>query len=120
MGRSESANFLQNTNLNTILYQKLHWLGHQANVIASNVSKADLHGETRKEIPTFKEFLKSSSIPSQISKGYAPLPVRDTKEEIKREMEVLEINKNVLNHEATVALIKSFHGFHKTVLSTSF
>jgi hypothetical protein len=95
--------------LNALLYKKLFWIKNQIETVSTNVSRYDLGGATRKEIAPFEQFLKKGKV-----------EVVNKKDEIKREMEMLHLNKATINHEETVELIKAFRHFPKSVLAANF
>lgn len=111
--------------LSLLLNHRLTWLGARSNLMAENITHADTKGATRKEMRSFGQVLKRhGAIP--IKNGPQVRVLRlgaadsmTTKTEISREMEMLEMSRNVLEHDAILSTVKNFHQLVKTILSMS-
>ena len=91
----------------------------------SRIIGYDIKGTTRKEMRPFGQVLKHhGAIPNKNGPQVRILRLgaadsMNTKTEISREMEMLEMSRNVLEHDAILSTVKNFHQLVKTILSMS-
>ena len=93
--------------------------------MATNIAHADIKGTARKEIRPFHQVLKRHGVVP----GKQTLPGKTlridskdfltTKTEISRELEMLEMSRNSLEHDAILSTVKNFHQLLKTILNMS-
>lgn len=95
--------------------QRVNWLNARSQVLTSNISNADVRGTLRKEIKPFHEIVNKNHNHSDLK--ITTKDVITTKSEIAREIEILEFNRNFLEHESVINLLKNFHGLIKIVLN---
>ncbi len=116
---------LLNNTLSILVNQRITWLNARGNVLVSNIANADNSSATRKELKSFKEVIAHS--PRRIkNSGYGVSEVRDvkitdddvitTKSEIAREVEMLEMSNNSLEHDSLINIVRNFHKMMKSVL----
>lgn len=93
--------------------------------MATNIANADIKGTARKEMRSFHQVLKRHGmIPNKNSPQGRILRIDSkdfftTKTEISRELEMLEMARNSLEHDAILSTVKNFHQLLKTILSMS-
>jgi flagellar basal body rod protein FlgB len=93
--------------------------------MAGNIAHADIKGTTRMEMRTFEQVLKRhGAIPNKNNTQVRVLNIgasdfTTTKTEISREMEILEMSRNALEHDAILSTVKNFHQLVKTILNMS-
>jgi len=93
--------------------------------MVTNIANADIKGTARKEIRPFHQVLKRHGmIPNKNTPDGQILRIdaKDfltTKTEISRELEMLEMSRNSLEHDAILSTVKNFHQLLKTILSMS-
>lgn len=111
--------------LSLLLNHRLTWLSARANIMAVNIAHADIKGTARKEIRPFHQVLKRhGAIPGKngMHGGILKIGSNDTivtKTEISRELEMLEMSRNALEHDAILSTVKNFHQLVRTILSMS-
>ncbi len=111
--------------LSLLLNHRLTWLSARSNLMAGNIAHADIKGTTRKEMRSFHEVLKRhGAIPNKTGTQVRTLRIgakdaTSTKTEISREMEMLEMSRNALEHDAILSTVKNFHQLVKTILNMS-
>ena len=109
--------------LSLLLNHRLTWLSARSNIMAVNIAHADIKGTTRKEIRPFQKVLKShNALPNKSGTHTQILRIgtadtMTTKTEISRELEMLEMSRNALEHDAILSTVKNFHQLVKTILS---
>lgn len=115
-----------NNDLAVTMKHRLTWLNARSSVISDNIARADIKGEYRKDIKPFQKIVKENSQKSASSDRIAdstntfaitPDDVHETRSEIEREIEVLEMNHNVTEQDALVSLVKNFHSLYKLVIA---
>ena len=111
--------------LSLLLNHRLTWLSARSNLMAQNIAHSDIKGATRKEMRSFGQILKRhGAMPTKDGPTVRTIRLGaddsiNTKTEISREMEMLEMSKNVLEHDAILSTVKNFHQLVKTILSMS-
>lgn len=91
--------------------------------MAVNIAHADIKRTTRKEIQPFHKVLKNhNALPNKNGTHAKILRINaadtmHTKTEISREMEMLEMSRNALEHDAILSTVKNFHQLVRTILS---
>ncbi len=116
---------LFNNTLSILMNQRITWLNARGNVLVNNIAHADDRAATRRELKSFKEVIAQS--PKKLkSAGNGLSEVRvlkiteddviKTKTEIAREIEMLEMSNNSLEHDSLINIVRNFHRMLKSVL----
>ncbi len=111
--------------LSVLLNHRLTWLSARSNLMVTNIAQAEIKGATRKEVRPFDQVLKRhGAIPNKNGTHTKILKIDTadtivTKTEISRELEMLEMSRNALEHDAIISTVKNFHQLVKTILSMS-
>lgn len=106
--------------LTKMVHHRVSWLNARAQILASNIAHADMRGTLRKDIRPFHEILNKNKYNNPLQElKISSKDSIESKAEISRDMEVLEFNRNALEHSSVTNLLKSFHSLLKTVLSLS-
>ncbi len=116
---------LFNNGLSTIMLQRLQWLNKRGQVITGNIAHAEIPSMARKELRSFRHILKNQShlnkTPSIDNSmlAFTPDDVLKTKSEISREVEMLELAHNNIEHDALINMVRNFHKMMRTIISRS-
>jgi flagellar basal body rod protein FlgB len=111
-----------NAPLNVLIKSRLNWLNGRSSVISQNIARADIKGVFRKEIKSFRQLLSEkgkivlnpqTGEPEFQVVSVEDRDIKETKYEIEREFEVLEMNHNVIEQEALISLIKDLQSLYK-------
>ena len=112
--------------LSLLLNHRLSWLGARSNLIAQNIAHADIKKAPHKDMRPFGQVLKRhGAIPTRSGQQVRILRLGDgdtvdnKKKSINRELEMLEMSRNALEHDAILSTVKNFHQLVKTILSMS-
>lgn len=94
--------------LSNLLMSRTKWLSARAGVLADNVSRADMTQAFRRDIKPFRRIMSEQS---KSPYTHGSFRIRDddvvkTKQEINREMEMLEVTNNATEYDAMLALMK--------------
>ena len=116
------------TSLTSLIHQRLQYLNKRSEVLTGNIARADMPGAKRQEIRPFRDISKQKTIKfshqdSVNSQQYTlDLSAKDIKtedKEIEREMEIMEMNHNTLNHQALLDIVSNFYKLYKYAISRS-
>lgn len=116
------------TSLTSLIHQRLQYLNKRSEVLTGNIARADMPGAKRQEIRPFRDIAKQKTInfshqDSENSQQYTlDLSAKDIKtedKEIEREMEIMEMNHNTLNHQALLDIVSNFYKLYKYAISRS-
>ena len=111
------------TKLLTLMTNKMAWQNAKTHVHSHNIANSETPGFKKQQLKKFNEVLKTNI--SQLKKNdslLAPvMTINDhnqiqTDEEVKRDVESMELAENTLNHQANIQLLKKYHGLMKTVI----
>lgn len=106
-----------NDKTSSMLNLRMHWLSSRANVLTNNIALSDTKGAVRHEITPFKEILKKQKLSRTDSLKISEKDIVKTKNEISKELEMLELSRNTLEHDAIINTIKNLHQLMKTVIN---
>lgn len=104
--------------LSILMDQRLQWLAKRSELLAQNLSSANLPNSVRKDLLDFQTIVKrhaSKNIaPKPGSMHIDPLTIQEEdvvikKQEIAMDLETLEMSQNALEHEFMVNIMKQFH-----------
>jgi flagellar basal body rod protein FlgB len=93
--------------------------------MANNIANADIKGVKRKEIRPFHQVLKKHGMIHNENNIQGRILRIDTsdflpaKTEISKEIEMLEMSRSSLEHDAILSTVKNFHQLLRTILSMS-
>jgi flagellar basal body rod protein FlgB len=115
---------LLNNTLSVLLNQRITWLNARGNILVSNVANADTKSATRKELRLFKEIVEGPrkiKAASQCQSDMRWLKINNddvitTNTEISREIEMLEVSNNALEHDSVINLVRNFHRMMRNIL----
>lgn len=114
---------LEATKLLTLLVNKMAWQNALTHTHSHNIAHSETPGFKKHQLKKFNEVLKSNI--SQLKKSESFLtPIMtindthqiQTNEEVKRDVESMELAENTLNHQANVQLYKKYLGLMKAVI----
>lgn len=101
--------------LPNLLISRLQWLSKRSEVIASNIANADVKSAKRKELCSFKDFIKKQSSSSM---SWSPnRNIITTDEEISREFETLDMSNNTNEHEGVVSVLKAYQKMIRSAIN---
>jgi flagellar basal body rod protein FlgB len=112
------------TPLISLMHQRLQYLSKRSQILTENIARADIIGAKRKDIKPFEDLVnrkkieKASSSSSKI--GYN-LNIKNNdlitfNQEIERELEILDLSHNSLNHQAIIDVLGTMHRLYKTAI----
>lgn len=109
----------------TLMHQRLSYLSKRSQVLTENIARSDIPGALRQEVKPFREILSKKSLdasrnPITSTKLTLSIDNRDIQTqstEIEREMEVMEMNHNVINHQSILDILSTMHKLYKSALS---
>lgn len=117
-----------NSSLTSLIHQRLQYLNKRSEVLTGNIARADIPGAKRQEIRPFREITKQKTVklshqnPVNSEQYTLDLSAKDIKtegSEIEREMEIMEMNHNTLNHQALLDIVSNFYKLYKYAISRS-
>lgn len=107
---------LFNNALSQLMHHRVTWLNKRSEILTYNIAAADIPGTKRKEVRGFTDVLARKGIlrPGGELKRTEILHVDQedilqTKAEVNREVEMLEMSHNTLEHDALLSIIRNFH-----------
>ena len=106
-----------------ILDARRVWLDAKTKVNASNITRSDVPGSFKQDFVSFEKFWKDYQMIAKnhltsSTAAFSPKNVVETKMHAKRDVEMIEINRNALEHQAVLGMINSFHKMMRSALST--
>lgn len=98
-----------------LIGKKLNYLAGKTNVIAQNISRAEVPGYQRMDVKPFKEVLKN-----QKGKGLhlQSSDVVQTNHEVLPEYEMNKLNTVYMDHQFLINQIKTMYGMMDNVMGT--
>lgn len=109
----------------SLLHQRLQYLSKRTQILTENIARADIPGALRKDLKPFRELLRKKSLDTAknpitsdpLNMEIKATDVKEYKKEIEREMEVLELNHNSLNHQSLIDILSTMHKLYKTAVA---
>ncbi|MBA4249216.1 MAG: hypothetical protein C0432_00640 [Candidatus Puniceispirillum sp.] len=106
------------------MHQKLDYYAKKAEVTTYNITHAELKGTKRKEVEPFQDILKKSpykKTSSGVLKDVKEVKISEknikhTDQEIRVEMENMNLAHGTVEHDNLVKMLKSFYGMYKAIL----
>lgn len=110
--------------LSPMLNFRVHWLSARANILTGNVTMSDVKGLTRREMRPFHELLRRQQMANNGKNDPRTLKIRSddfikTNTEISKELEMLELSRNTMEHDAILSTLKNFHQMVKIVINSN-
>lgn len=110
--------------LSPMLNLRMHWLGSRANILTGNITVSDIKGLTRRELRPFHELMRRQQLLPNGKKDPGSLRIRHddvikTTTEISKELEMLELSRNTMEHDAIISTLKNFHQMVKIVINAN-
>lgn len=113
------------TSLISLMHQRLQYLSKRTQVLTENIAQADIPGRIRKDLKPFKDLVRKKSLDASKNPITSdPLrldidskDVKEFKTEVEREMEVLELSHNSINHQALIEILGNMHRLYKTAIA---
>jgi flagellar basal body rod protein FlgB len=110
--------------LSPMLNFRMHWLSARTNILTGNITMSDVKGLTRREMLPFHELLRRQQLSSNGKHNPDTLKIRSddfikTNTEISKELEILELSRNTMEHDAIVTTLKNFHQIVKMVINSN-
>lgn len=98
--------------------QRLSYLSHSINSHTRNIAASDMPSKTAQEITPFKKMLDMDSNNPKLSldKSLDSINIKNTKNPIKREDEVMKINEASYEYQGIIGLIKNQLNLMKSTL----
>ncbi|HCU07100.1 MAG TPA: hypothetical protein DIC42_05955 [Holosporales bacterium] len=119
---------ISNTPLTALIHQRLKYLSKRSEILTGNIARADIPGAKRREIRPFRElatqqtmkFLNQDTLhEEQCTLDISQKDIQTENREIEREMEIMEMNHNSLNHQALLDIVSNFYKLYKYAISRS-
>lgn len=111
------------TKILSLLSHKLSWLSAKTQTHTQNIAQSDLPNATRRELKDFATVLKNHTgkvrAPSPIHQSVLKVDakdVTDTRGEIAKEWEVMNLTESSMEYQAGVQLMRKYLAMYKTVL----
>ena len=113
------------TSLVSLMHQRLQYLSKRSQVLTQNISQADIPGTMRRDLKPFRDLVRKKSLDTaknNITSETLSLNIKDddistTKTEVEREMEVLELSHNSINHQALIDVLSTMHRLYRTAVA---
>lgn len=113
------------TSLVTLMHQRIEYLSKRSQVLTENISRSSIPGALRNEIKPFKELIKKKSLSesqnsvtsSNLRLNIDPRDIKVTKAEIESELEIMEMNHNIINHQSVLDILSTMHKLYKIALA---
>lgn len=110
--------------LSPMLNFRMHWLSARANIVTGNITMSDVKGLTRREMRPFHELLRRQQMANNGKHDPSTLKIRSddfikTNTEISKELEMLELSRNTMEHDAILSTLKNFHQMVKIVINSN-
>lgn len=107
-----------------LVHQKLDYYAKKAEVTAHNITHAELKGFKRQELEPFKEVLRKSPLKKTKNGTLKDIKefklseknVKQTNEEIRVEVENMNLAHGTVEHDNLVKMLKSFYGMYKAII----
>jgi flagellar basal body rod protein FlgB len=115
-----------NDRLSALMDQKVRYLSKKAQVETSNITNSEMKNARRKELAPFTKILKSAPKAHDLQgRAYNDIKnfkvtenhVRETKDEISAEMEMMKLTKGTTDHDGLLNIIKSFHRMIRSIIA---
>ncbi len=115
---------LLNDKTSHLVRQKLDYYAKKAEATIFNITHAELKGVKGKEIESFQEIIKKSpymKTSAGVLKDVKDVRISEknikyTDQEIRVEMENLNLAHGTVEHDNLVKMLKSFYGMYKAIL----
>ena len=115
------------TPLISLMHQRLQYLSKRSQILTENIASADIIGAKRKDIKPFEELVnrkkieKTTNSRSRIDNdlNIKAQDITTFKQEIERELEILDLSHNSLNHQALIDVLSTMHKLYKTAIGRS-
>lgn len=116
---------LLHTSTVALMHNRLAYLSKRSQVLTENIARSDIPGELRKELKPFRELIKAKNLDSATNGITSPkitLQIENNdvitqRAEIERELEVLEMNHNVLNHQSILDLLTNMQKVYEAAIN---
>lgn len=119
---------ISNTPLTALIHQRLKYLSKRSEILTGNIARADIPGAKRREIKAFRELATQQTLKflnndrlneEQCTLDISQKDILTENREIEREMEIMEMNHNSLNHQALLDIVSNFYKLYKYAISRS-
>ncbi|CAO5680527.1 MAG: hypothetical protein HEEMFOPI_00518 [Holosporales bacterium] len=108
------------TPLISLMNQRLEYLSKRSQLLTENIGLSDVKGAKRKDIKPFDELIKRKNIsPTTRNNKHLKINSQDIitfNQGIEKEMEILDLNHNTLNHQALVDVLGTLHRLYKVAI----
>ncbi|CAO4837642.1 MAG: hypothetical protein CNLJKLNK_00658 [Holosporales bacterium] len=116
---------LFHTSTVALMHKRIAYLSKRSQVLTENIARSDIPGELRKELKPFRELIKGQKLDSArnpITSSSLSLRVGESdivtqRTEIERELEVLEMNHNVLNHQSILDILTGMQKIYENAIN---
>ncbi|CAO5678337.1 MAG: hypothetical protein NEHIOOID_00901 [Holosporales bacterium] len=116
---------LFHTSTVALMHKRLTYLSKRSQVLTENIARSDIPGELRKELKPFRDLIKGNKLDSARNSITSPslsLSIKNSDivtqhTEIERELEVLEMNHNVLNHQSILDILTSMQKVYENAIN---
>ena len=113
------------TNLVTLMHQRLQYLSKRSQVLTENIAHADIPGALRHDLKPFRDLVQKRSLDASrnpvtsasLSLDFKQEDTKIHRQEIEKELEILEMNHNALNHQAVMDILSTLHKLYRTALA---
>lgn len=104
---------LSNSKLFSTLTQKLSWFALNSQAHSRNLSQVEVPGAKQQVAPSFNQYVKDAG------KKNPQAMLKNSKEEISRENEILAMTENLSNYQMATSIYKKYMSLVRVVVGKS-
>lgn len=107
------------------MHQRLQYLNKRSQVLAENISHADIPGFLRKDLEPFKNLISKKSLNAakypitskNLSLKIEEEDIKTQHTEVEKELEIMEMSHNGLHQQAILGMLDVMHKLYKSAIS---